>query len=194
MAYCFDELENYAVTPMLATPCVPDQCCERSPVCCASLPRCQKGEIVYVEKPQTKCYKKTNATNYNCCSECSKQSRSPEPLRRQTCCSSQEYCPTCNKCNPCKSIKTKYVIPCYRYEDGRIVNQPTVLMRRACEVAVGARPRRKPFVESCYSADPDQQIHRYVSQDERKILWSECETELPGKQRIKEIRNKTPIN
>ncbi|XP_064074371.1 uncharacterized protein LOC113402050 isoform X3 [Vanessa tameamea] len=122
MAYCFDELENYAVTPMLATPCVPDQCCERSPVCCASLPRCQKGEIVYVEKPQTKCYKKTNATNYNCCSECSKQSRSPEPLRRQTCCSSQEYCPTCNKCNPCKSIKTKYVIPCYRYEDGRIVN------------------------------------------------------------------------
>lgn len=40
-------------------------------------------------------------------------------------------------------------------------------MRRACEVAVGTRPRRKPFVVSSYTADPDQEVHRYASQDER---------------------------
>ncbi|VVC98535.1 unnamed protein product [Leptidea sinapis] len=51
-----------------------------------------------------------------------------------------------------------------------LVNQPTVLMRRACEVAVGNRPRRKPFVETSYSADSEKEISRYASEDD----WGNC--------------------
>ncbi|CAK1540133.1 unnamed protein product [Leptosia nina] len=47
------------------------------------------------------------------------------------------------------------------------VNQPTVLTRRACEVAVGCRPRRKPFIAHSYCVDSEQEIHRYVSEDDR---------------------------
>ncbi|KAH9628154.1 hypothetical protein HF086_018370 [Spodoptera exigua] len=47
-------------------------------------------------------------------------------------------------------------------------NQPTLLMRRACEVACGTRPRRKPFVVSSYSADPHSEIRRFHSEDERE--------------------------
>ncbi|KOB68965.1 Uncharacterized protein OBRU01_11082 [Operophtera brumata] len=46
-------------------------------------------------------------------------------------------------------------------------NQPTVLTRRACEIAVGTRMRKKPFVESSYSADEFSEVHRYHCEDER---------------------------
>lgn len=52
------------------------------------------------------------------------------------------------------------------------VNQPTPLMRRACEVAVGARPSRMPFAVSSVSVDPDQEVHRYHSQDDRVHPYS----------------------
>ncbi|CAD0194870.1 unnamed protein product [Chrysodeixis includens] len=79
------------------------------------------------------------------------------------------HTPCCNSCchRPSKPVKTKYIIPCYRYEDGRITNQPTVLMRRACEVACGTRARRKPFVVSTYAADPYKEVRQYHSEDER---------------------------
>lgn len=50
-------------------------------------------------------------------------------------------------------------------------NQPTVLMRRACEVACGTR-KRKPFVVSSYAADPHNEIRRYHSEDERVYSYS----------------------
>lgn len=46
-------------------------------------------------------------------------------------------------------------------------NQPTVLTRRACEVAVGARCRRKPYVHTSYCSDCDQEVHRYCCEDEQ---------------------------
>lgn len=46
-------------------------------------------------------------------------------------------------------------------------NQPTILARRACEVAVGARSRRKPYVHSSYCSDCDQEVHRYCCEDEQ---------------------------
>ncbi|XP_045770698.1 uncharacterized protein LOC123871130 [Maniola jurtina] len=115
MAYCFDELGDYAVTPMLVSPCDPEKCCQPPP-CYPCLPRCPKGQVVYYcEKPQST-QSKSSKNCDNCCyetpkaeSHCKRRSSSPP---RDDC------CPTCS--NPCKPIKTKYVIPCYRYEDGRI--------------------------------------------------------------------------
>lgn len=49
-------------------------------------------------------------------------------------------------------------------------NQTTVLMRRACEVACGARPRRAPFVVSTYHADPDNEVRRFHAEDERVTI------------------------
>ncbi|CAH2102358.1 unnamed protein product [Euphydryas editha] len=118
MACCFEELEDYTVTPMIVSPCVPEQCCDRPSPCYVSLPRCPKREIIFCERTPNKNSKKGNPVHDNCCNEFLKQQHSPELPRRQSSSSSQEYCPTCN--NSCKPIKTKYVIPCYRYEDGRI--------------------------------------------------------------------------
>lgn len=120
MACCFEELDDYAVTPMILSPCIPEQCCERPSPCYVSLPKCPKGEITLLEKPYNKNSKRTNRVGDNCCREFIKQQNPSELQSQQSSYSSQEYCPTCN--SPCKSIKTKYVIPCYRYEDGRIVS------------------------------------------------------------------------
>ncbi|KAL4712755.1 hypothetical protein ACJJTC_008052 [Scirpophaga incertulas] len=158
MACCYqDECGEFSVTPMLVAPCLPARYREEPAICYPCLPSCPKGKDVY------------------CCEEKHRRHRSPvydqrkSPPPRRQCCknsapsdSSQNPCSTC-----CKPIKMKYVIPCYRYEDGRIANQPNSLMRRACEVAVGARVRRKPFVESSYRADANDVEHRYHSEDER---------------------------
>ncbi|XP_022822048.1 keratin-associated protein 10-8-like isoform X1 [Spodoptera litura] len=100
----------------------------------------------------------------------------PPPQPQQQACNS-----CCAQPPPNKPVKTKYIIPCYRYEDGRITNQPTVLMRRACEVACGARPRRKPFVCSSYSADPYNEIRRFHSEDERGNCCYHFERKKPPK-------------
>ncbi|CAH0727425.1 unnamed protein product, partial [Brenthis ino] len=244
MACCFNEIGEYAVTPILISPSEPDPCCFGTATYCPYLPRCSKKQTDCCEtKPQSK-YPRISTSTHNSCSEHFERLQSPTSPKYQTAHLPKEYCPTCK--SPCKPVKTKYVIPCYRYEDGRIVgklpvsafkrngmqdqehskllgaanfltrcprdvsieceirpygikvndpvkvplydnhgfnscllkkkpidvaledvNQPTTLMRRACEVAVGARPRRKPFVVSSFSADPDQEVHRYVSEDER---------------------------
>ncbi|XP_072937757.1 uncharacterized protein [Epargyreus clarus] len=159
MAYCFSEdCGDYAVTPMLVSPCGPVKCCESAPMCYPCLPRCPKGQVVYCcdKRPCGKS-RREEREEEDCCSL--KHRAPPEPAP-------QYCCPTCNQ-PTCKPVKTKYVIPCYRYEDGRIINQPTLLMRRACEVAVGTRPRRRPFVVSSFCADPDRQVHRYHAEDEQ---------------------------
>ncbi|XP_039760849.1 uncharacterized protein LOC120634371 isoform X4 [Pararge aegeria] len=189
MAYYFEEPGDYAVTPMLISPCGPEKYCEAPPICYSCLPHCPKGQMVYYcDKPQ--CTKSPRRRDDPCNDIPEKPNshykRQLSPPTKEDC------CPTCN--NPCKPIKTKYVIPCYRYEDGRIVNQPTVLMRRACEVAVGARPRRKPFAISTSCVDPDQEVHRYHSQDDRATTRMGFKMKLPGKQRIGGTRNKTFIN
>lgn len=114
MAFCYEDLGDYTVTPMLVSPTVPERCCE-APLCYPCLPRCSK-QIVYCEKPPSK------PVRY-CDEYCHEKPRPAKESRYKQRCNSparESCCPTCN--NPCKPIKTKYVIPCYRYEDGRIVS------------------------------------------------------------------------
>uniref|UniRef100_A0A2A4J3U5 Uncharacterized protein n=1 Tax=Heliothis virescens TaxID=7102 RepID=A0A2A4J3U5_HELVI len=155
------------VTPMLVAPnCVPKYCDEEPPTCYPCLPRCQKPMYVcYDQKPtrpktpRCQAYERESCPRHaSCCS--------PRPPRHEPCSAPEPSCEPCCP-PPCKPVKTKYIIPCYRYEDGRITNQPTVLTRRACEVACGTRARRKPFVVSSYAADPYNEIRRYHSEDER---------------------------
>lgn len=42
-------------------------------------------------------------------------------------------------------------------------------MNRACEVALGVKTRRKPFIEPSYRADSCNEIHKYHSEDEQVI-------------------------
>ncbi|XP_039760840.1 uncharacterized protein LOC120634371 isoform X3 [Pararge aegeria] len=118
MAYYFEEPGDYAVTPMLISPCGPEKYCEAPPICYSCLPHCPKGQMVYYcDKPQ--CTKSPRRRDDPCNDIPEKPNshykRQLSPPTKEDC------CPTCN--NPCKPIKTKYVIPCYRYEDGRIVRQ-----------------------------------------------------------------------
>ncbi|XP_059051069.1 uncharacterized protein LOC131845922 isoform X3 [Achroia grisella] len=182
MAYCYsDDCGEFAVTPMLVAPCYPSKCYEET-VSYPCLPQCPKGRLVYCcekDLPRTpprspisrlkervdQCNDPHCRLHHGCNSPPRYRNRSPPPTRSPPC-TPQDCCPTC--CQPtCKPVKTKYVIPCYRYEDGRIRNQPTVLMRRACEVAIGTKAKRKPFVESMYCADSHNEVHRYRSEDER---------------------------
>ncbi|KAJ8735650.1 hypothetical protein PYW07_007270 [Mythimna separata] len=127
--------------------------CEKPQYCCIEKPHksySEKPKYYCTEKP-VKCY----APQYVCCE--------PPPPRHKVC---PVPDPCCHQQHYCKPVKTKYIMPCYRYEDGRVTNQPTVLMRRACEVACGKR-QRKPFVVASYAADPHNEIRRYHSEDER---------------------------
>ncbi|CAH4031260.1 unnamed protein product [Pieris brassicae] len=381
MSCSYDDCGDYQVTPVLMAPCDSMPCCDGPALCYPCLPRCPKGQIVYCcerkpcRPPKDECCYQTKKTKSN--------DRQRDPERD---CSPNHCCPPC-KHTTCNPVKTKYVIPCYRYEDGRIeqymptrhgrlpvsayrrngmqdqmhgyrgairylcagghdsympcvytavepirklfpritqevnpmpssalkrnglqdqkfiesggiayvrkcwrnaqwsdypfafavkpakklpvkvqklpvsafkrngmqdqehskllgttnflkrcprdvmiecdvctqpvklndpvkvpelqkselccrvfkkrpieVNQPTVLTRRACEVAVGCRPRRKPFFEHSYCADAEQQIHRYVSEDERTTRWPKCETKSNEIGRFGKICNKTSMN
>lgn len=123
MACCYSEdCGEFAVTPMLIAPCLPTKCCEDPPVCYPCLPRCPKGQMVYC------CEKRPQPRQAPCCESddgCDippppprQQCSRPQPAPRQSSCKAPpDCCPTC-----CRPMKTKYVIPCYRYEDGRIVS------------------------------------------------------------------------
>ncbi|XP_073958414.1 uncharacterized protein isoform X5 [Choristoneura fumiferana] len=173
--YVEEECEDYSVRPMLMVPCAPVKCRGEAPACFPCLPRCSK-KVYCCEKPKSKPTVRSPAfsdePDDDCCQPKKRSSRPrssddsyQSPQRQARCPPPPCYEPCCQP--TCKPVKTKYVIPCYRYEDGRITNQPTVLMRRACEVAIGKRPRKKPFVESCYRADADHQESRYISEDEQ---------------------------
>ncbi|XP_062524723.1 uncharacterized protein LOC134198691 isoform X3 [Bombyx mori] len=176
MQYCYPEdCGPFAVAPVLVTSSYPTRC-EESPTCYPCLPHCPQSMVYCCDtRPKTplrrsSCCdsKEFDSRNRNRNHSPPRQNRNspPPPCRSDsTHKPSSNCCPTC--CQPtCQPVKTKYVIPCYRYEDGRI-DQPTVLMRRACEVAAGVRGRRKPFVETSYRADPYDEVHRYHSEDEQ---------------------------
>lgn len=128
MACCYSEdCGEFAVTPMLIAPCLPTKCCEDPPVCYPCLPRCGKGKVVYCcEKPtpcrpepccrQEPCEHSADSDAGDCHPPPRPQHSRPAP-RQSSCKPPPNCCPTC-----CRPMKTKYVIPCYRYEDGRIVS------------------------------------------------------------------------
>lgn len=128
MACCYpDECGEYAVTPMLVTPLCPSKCPDSEALCYPCLPSCPKGQIMYCcEKRPPKAPPRTPA---NCCEDnydchdpkgSRPKPRSPPPSRQSHCNPPLE----CQNCGypSCKPVKTKYVMPCYRYEDGRIVS------------------------------------------------------------------------
>ncbi|CAK1540132.1 unnamed protein product [Leptosia nina] len=114
MSCSYDECGDYQVTPVLMAPCDSGPCCDAPAVCYPCLPRCPKGQVVYCceKKPRGR----LPCTDDDCCEQ-PKQSTRPQDHRRD--CSPHQCCPAC-KHPSCKPVKTKYVIPCYRYEDGRI--------------------------------------------------------------------------
>lgn len=108
---------EYTVAPML----VPAQClkkyCEQESSCYPRLAPCAKPTYYCCEaKP----------AEYDCCAPPPQKNCciSPPPLRRN-CPAPRPNCDSCCYYPPepcCKPIKTKYIMPCYRYEDGRIVS------------------------------------------------------------------------
>ncbi|KAF9421456.1 hypothetical protein HW555_002671 [Spodoptera exigua] len=119
MECCYQpDCGEYTVTPMLVAPsCTPNYCVEEAAYI-PCLPRCQKP-VYYCctkEVPKREC---CPLPSQPVC--CRPQSTPPQHVQ---CPPPQEACDSC--CTqppqppPCKPPKTKYIIPCYRYEDGRI--------------------------------------------------------------------------
>lgn len=151
MECCYQpNCEEYAVTPMLVAPPCTTKYCHEEPACVPCLPRCQKP-VYYCctkEPPPPK-------REYYCCAAKEVPKRDCCPLPPQTvCCPPQTVCcrprstpprhdcshggappppqqQVCSSCcarpPPPKPVKTKYIMPCYRYEDGRIVSFLTLL-------------------------------------------------------------------
>lgn len=134
MDCCYSGCDGYEVAPMLEPPCC--ECCDDEPVSYPRLPVCNphcckkppKPMYCHESKPpkvmyccESKppklmycCEKKPPKVVYKtkpCCNDCH---RPPSPCHKTSCCHDSEPC--------CKPVKTKYIIPCYRYEDGRIVS------------------------------------------------------------------------
>ncbi|XP_068626488.1 uncharacterized protein [Battus philenor] len=115
MECCYsNECENYSVTPILLSPCPPIKCCESAPVYIPCQSSCNEKQVIFCcEKPPTSTpqAKKVCCDDQgNCLTKC------------QRCADAQQsYCPTCHQpTNPPVKTPVKYIMPCYRYEDGRI--------------------------------------------------------------------------
>ncbi|XP_062524722.1 uncharacterized protein LOC134198691 isoform X2 [Bombyx mori] len=130
MQYCYPEdCGPFAVAPVLVTSSYPTRC-EESPTCYPCLPHCPQSMVYCCDtRPKTplrrsSCCdsKEFDSRNRNRNHSPPRQNRNspPPPCRSDsTHKPSSNCCPTC--CQPtCQPVKTKYVIPCYRYEDGRI--------------------------------------------------------------------------
>ncbi|XP_073958413.1 uncharacterized protein isoform X4 [Choristoneura fumiferana] len=127
--YVEEECEDYSVRPMLMVPCAPVKCRGEAPACFPCLPRCSK-KVYCCEKPKSKPTVRSPAfsdePDDDCCQPKKRSSRPrssddsyQSPQRQARCPPPPCYEPCCQP--TCKPVKTKYVIPCYRYEDGRIV-------------------------------------------------------------------------
>ncbi|KPJ08703.1 hypothetical protein RR48_06191 [Papilio machaon] len=107
MDCCFvNECERFAVTPVLVSPQV--KCCESAPI---YVPCCNDKVVYCCEKirPCTPVARKI-CYDGNCDHTCTLCSEPP-----------QKICPTCRQpTGPPAKPAVKYVMPCYRYEDGRI--------------------------------------------------------------------------
>lgn len=150
-----DECGDFTVPPLIM-PCNPEKSfCPVESYCTHRLPPCVKVPVVYCcERPKSKlpprdecerccvplthqCSQETRQGSHCDCSRCQYSSspccassscncKSPSPQSH----SSRHECSNCcdTYCaRPCKPVRTKYVIPCYRYEDGRIVSFFTYL-------------------------------------------------------------------
>ncbi|XP_063616570.1 uncharacterized protein LOC134789838 isoform X2 [Cydia splendana] len=176
---CLEECGANSVRPVLVAP----RCNDAEYYPC--LPACTKTYYC-CDKPKPKHCHRHCKTEYEPC---------PPPNNHQDCYVVRPPSPRpCCEPHQCKPTRTKYIMPCYRYEDGRIANQPTVLMRRACEVAVGKRPRKRPYEESRYLRDADHQESRYIREDEETPRRPKPAVQSNGKTKIARIRNKTAIN
>ncbi|XP_013177167.1 PREDICTED: uncharacterized protein LOC106124756 isoform X3 [Papilio xuthus] len=118
MDCCFvNECERFAVTPVLVSPQV--KCCESAPI---YVPCCNDKVVYCCEKirPCTPVARKI-CYDGNCDHTCTLCSEPP-----------QKFCPTCRQpTGPPAKPAVKYVMPCYRYEDGRIVqNLPVSAFKR----------------------------------------------------------------
>lgn len=142
MEFCHPvDCGEFAVTPMLVAPVCTPKCCEEAPMCYPCLPRCPKPVYYCCEKKVPK--QRTPVYDEDCCHHTPSarccvnppptgcclppqsarycEPRSPPQTRQDPCKAPAQYCDNC--CHPpCKPVKTKYIIPCYRYEDGRIVS------------------------------------------------------------------------
>ncbi|XP_031769098.2 uncharacterized protein LOC113518547 isoform X1 [Galleria mellonella] len=127
MDYCYPEdCSEFAVTPMLTAPCYQTKS-EELPLCYACMPECPKGRFVYCSEKRLPKTPPRTPNRYSKkqkdCDDLNSRSYhghdSSYRRRNLSPCAPQSYCPTCCQ-STCKPIKTKYVIPCYRYEDGRI--------------------------------------------------------------------------
>ncbi|XP_052759012.1 uncharacterized protein LOC113518547 isoform X2 [Galleria mellonella] len=138
MDYCYPEdCSEFAVTPMLTAPCYQTKS-EELPLCYACMPECPKGRFVYCSEKRLPKTPPRTPNRYSKkqkdCDDLNSRSYhghdSSYRRRNLSPCAPQSYCPTCCQ-STCKPIKTKYVIPCYRYEDGRIANPlPSSALKR----------------------------------------------------------------
>lgn len=111
--YPVDCGEYYSVTPVLSPNCS-RKYCEPEPACCPRLPRCQKP-VYYCCEPRKR-------SPYDCCDPPPHKGCCSPPSSRRPCTIQPNCEPSCYQPPPCKPVKTKYIMPCYRYEDGRIVS------------------------------------------------------------------------
>ncbi|XP_026320054.1 keratin-associated protein 10-11-like isoform X2 [Hyposmocoma kahamanoa] len=150
-----EECGDFTVPPLMS--CNRDKdYCSAEPYCTPCIPQCVKVPVVYCcERPKPKSPPKgeredcvplahhssrdTRHSNKCDCSRCRYCSppccasqpsccKSHSPQRN---CSHHECSPCCDAyCHtPCKPVRTKYVIPCYRYDDGRIFQERYVPTR-----------------------------------------------------------------
>lgn len=156
--YCpCEECGDFTVPPLIM-PCNSAKgFCQVEPYCSPCMPTCVKVPVVYCCErpkpnlpPRDECQlccvasahhpcERRQCDHCDCdCSRCryynppccvpppcpKRKNHSPQRHSSHHDCSHccDEYCP------PCKPVRTKYVIPCYRYEDGRIVSCFTFLL------------------------------------------------------------------
>lgn len=138
-----EECGDFTVPP-LVMPSNPEKSyCPVEPYCAPFMPQCVKVPIVYCcERPRSPCRNECQPCcpppahrtprekrpcddcDYSRCRYPSPPPCPPPQSSHRKNHSPQRECDDCGGCcsTPCKPVRTKYVIPCYRYEDGRIVS------------------------------------------------------------------------
>lgn len=129
--------KDYCSAEPYCTPCIPQ--CMKVPVvyCCVrskpkSPPKGEREDCAPLAHHSSRDTRHSNKCDCSRCRYCSPPCCASQPScckshSPQRNCSYHERSPCCDAyCHtPCKPVRTKYVIPCYRYEDGRIVSSFT---------------------------------------------------------------------
>ncbi|XP_061709058.1 uncharacterized protein LOC133519130 isoform X3 [Cydia pomonella] len=126
---CLEECGANSVRPVLIAPRCNDAPVDFYPC----LPACTKTYYC-CEKPKPKESREESSRRGECRHSQHKMERRPcsPPNNHQDCYVVRPPSPRPPCCEPqCKPTKTKYIIPCYRYEDGRIVRRlPVTAFKR----------------------------------------------------------------